>query len=75
MTLTQLATPTPVRPRTRARSPTSCPVTSTRSISGLGRVPPEDQQQAALNLVAKLTHLYRPMPVRIDVDTSSAMAD
>ncbi len=38
------------------------------------RINPEpslDQQQAALTLVAKLTHLYRPMPVRIDVDTSA----
>ena len=33
--------------------------------------PSLDQQQAALTLVAKLTHLYRPMPVRIDVDTSA----
>lgn len=29
-------------------------------------------QQAALNLVANLTHLYRPIPVRIDVDTASS---
>ncbi len=33
--------------------------------------PSLEQQQAALTLVAKLTHLYRPMPVRIDVDTSA----
>lgn len=35
-----------------------------------GPDPSRDQQQAALSLVANLTHLYRPMPVRIDVDTS-----
>ena len=38
------------------------------------RINPEpslEQQQAALTLVAKLTHLYRPIPVRIDVDTSA----
>ena len=38
----------------------------------IGPEPSLAQQQAALNLVAKLTHLYRPMPVRIDVDTSAA---
>jgi hypothetical protein len=37
----------------------------------IGPEPSLAQQQAALNLVAKLTHLYRPMPVRIDVDTSA----
>ncbi|BBY28615.1 hypothetical protein [Mycolicibacterium sediminis] len=36
----------------------------------VGPTPNEDQQQAALDLVAQLTKLYRPMPVRIDVDTS-----
>lgn len=36
----------------------------------VGSNPSHDQQQAALNLVAKLTHLYRPMPVRIDIDTT-----
>lgn len=36
----------------------------------VGSEPTGDQQQAALDLVAKLTHLYRPMPVRIDVDTA-----
>ncbi|MET0473786.1 MAG: hypothetical protein ABW001_04020 [Mycobacterium sp.] len=39
---------------------------------GVGAQPTRDQQQAALALVAKLTHLYRPMPVRIDVDTVEA---
>ena len=29
------------------------------------------QQQAALELVAMLTRFYRPVPVRIDIDTSS----
>ncbi len=37
----------------------------------LGAEPTPDQQQAAVSLVAKLSHMYRPMPVRIDVDTSS----
>ena len=37
----------------------------------IGPEPSLEQQQAALTLVAKLTHLYRPMPVRIDVDTSA----
>ena len=39
-----------------------------------GPAPTLAQQQAALELVAKLTRLYRPMPVRIDVDTSAAAA-
>ncbi|MDF2826633.1 MAG: hypothetical protein K0R68_4041, partial [Mycobacterium sp.] len=37
----------------------------------LGAEPTREQQQAAVTLVAKLTHMYRPMPVRIDVDTSA----
>ena len=38
----------------------------------IGPEPSLEQQQAALTLVATLTHLYRPIPVRIDVDTSAA---
>ncbi|CAN5684569.1 hypothetical protein BH09ACT8_BH09ACT8_48310 [soil metagenome] len=38
----------------------------------VGPNPTQDQQQAALTLVAKLTQLYRPIPTRIDVDTSPA---
>jgi len=37
----------------------------------VGPEPSLDEQQAALTLVAELTALYRPMPVRIDVDTST----
>ena len=37
-----------------------------------GPSPTPAAQQAALELVAKLTRLYRPMPVRIDIDTSAA---
>lgn len=37
----------------------------------IGAEPSVDQQQAALTLVAELTHHYRPMPVRVDVDTSA----
>lgn len=37
----------------------------------VGPNPSHDQQQAALSLVAKLTQHYRPIPVRIDVDTSA----
>ncbi|MCW2512489.1 MAG: hypothetical protein JWR11_1531 [Mycobacterium sp.] len=37
----------------------------------IGQSPTRDQQQAALVLVAELTHLYRPMPIRVDVDTSA----
>jgi hypothetical protein len=37
-----------------------------------GPAPTPAMQQAALELVAKLTRLYRPMPVRIDVDSSPA---
>ena len=37
-----------------------------------GLAPTPAVQQAALELVAKLTRLYRPMPVRIDVDSSPA---
>lgn len=34
--------------------------------------PSVHQQQAALDLVARLTRLYRPMPVRIEVDSGTA---
>lgn len=36
----------------------------------IGPNPSPDQQQAALTLTAMLTRSYRPVPVRIDVDTS-----
>lgn len=39
-----------------------------------GATPSKAQQQAALDLVAMLTRRYRPMPVRIDVDTSANLA-
>ncbi|OBF13017.1 hypothetical protein [Mycobacterium sp. ACS4331] len=42
-----------------------------RIVIRVGPDPATDVQQAALSLVAKLTHLYRPIPVRIDVDTSA----
>ena len=45
-----------------------------RIVIRVGRAPTEYQQQAALDLVAKLTRLYRPMPVRIDVTDGSATA-
>jgi hypothetical protein len=38
----------------------------------IGDKPSADVQQAALTLVSYLTHLYRPIPTRIDVDTSNA---
>jgi hypothetical protein len=38
----------------------------------IGDKPSTDLQQSALTLVAYLTHLYRPIPTRIDVDTSNA---
>lgn len=41
----------------------------------VGPNPSPSQQQAALNLVAHLTDLYRPIPVRVDVDTSGTPAD
>ncbi|MET0899697.1 MAG: hypothetical protein ABWY45_17450 [Mycobacterium sp.] len=37
----------------------------------VGPNPTPEQQQAAVTLVARLTHLYRPLPLRIDVDTST----
>ncbi len=37
----------------------------------VGPAPTVAQQQAALDLVAKLTRSYRPVPVRIDIDTSA----
>jgi hypothetical protein len=37
----------------------------------VGPHPSGSQQQAALNLVAALTHVYRPMPVRINVTTAA----
>jgi hypothetical protein len=40
----------------------------------VGPQPTVDAQQAALNLVADLTHLYRPMPVRIDVVAADTTA-
>lgn len=40
----------------------------------VGPSPTTEQQQAALELVAMLTRYYRPIPVRIDVDTSSGPA-
>ncbi|KMO79374.1 hypothetical protein BST22_23955 [Mycolicibacterium chubuense] len=47
-----------------------------RIVIRVGRTPTEHQQQAALDLVAKLTQLYRPMPVQIDVsDDAAAPAD
>lgn len=42
-----------------------------RIVIHVGDNPSPVLQQTALNLVANLTHLYRPLPVRIDVDTSS----
>jgi hypothetical protein len=57
--------------------PTPDPVTVADFLPGyldqvvvrVGSRPTTSQQQAALDLVAELTHLYRPMPVRIDVAT------
>lgn len=40
-------------------------------VINVGPNPTVSQQQAALDLVAGLTHLYRPMPVRISVATSA----
>ncbi|WP_232374947.1 hypothetical protein [Mycolicibacterium mengxianglii] len=37
----------------------------------VGPDPSPEQQQAAVALVAKLTHMYRPLPLRIDVNTST----
>jgi hypothetical protein len=45
-----------------------------RIVVRVGPRPSADQQQAALDLVANLTRLYRPIPVRVDVDTSSGPA-
>lgn len=36
-----------------------------------GPAPTAAQQQAALELVARLTRYYRPMPVRVEIDTAS----
>lgn len=41
-----------------------------RFIIRTGPTPSVAQQQAVLDLVARLTQLYRPMPVGVDVDTS-----
>jgi hypothetical protein len=72
VTLSQLATtysgPTP-NPRTVADF---LPGYLDRVTIWIGSNPSRDQQQAALVLVAELTHLYRPMPVRVDVDTAAA---
>jgi hypothetical protein len=74
VTLSQLAT--------RYSGPTPNPRTVADFLPGyldqitieVGAQPSRDQQQAALALVAKLTHLYRPMPVRVDVDASATPA-
>ncbi len=42
-----------------------------RIVVQVGPTPSTDVQQTALTLVSYLTHLYRPMPVRIDIDTSA----
>ncbi|MFS0898602.1 hypothetical protein [Mycolicibacterium litorale] len=39
----------------------------------IGSDPTTFEQQAALDLVAELTHLYRPMPVRINVTTADEL--
>ncbi|WP_099251295.1 hypothetical protein, partial [Mycobacterium sp. shizuoka-1] len=41
-----------------------------RFVLWVGPDAPKDVQQAALSLDAKLSSLYRPMPVRIDIDTA-----
>jgi hypothetical protein len=73
VTLSQLATtysgPTP-NPRTVADF---LPGYLDHVTIWVGQKPSRDQEQAALALVADLTRLYRPMPVRIDVDTSAAL--
>lgn len=45
-----------------------------RLVIDLGSNPSADVQQATLSLVANLTHLYSPTPIRIDVDTSDRAA-
>lgn len=71
VSLSQLATtysgPVP-NPRTVADF---LPAYLDRIVVWIGQNPSRDQQQAALTLVAELTHLYRPIPVRIDVDTGA----
>lgn len=41
-----------------------------RFVLWVGPDAPKDVQQAALSLDAKLSSLYRPMPVRVDIDTA-----
>jgi hypothetical protein len=41
-----------------------------RFVLWVGPNAPKDVQQAALSLDAKLSSLYRPMPVRVDIDTA-----
>ena len=72
VTVSQLATtysgPTP-NPRTVADF---LPGYLDRVTISVGENPTREQQQAALVLVAELTRLYRPMPVRVDVTTGAA---
>ncbi|BBY27782.1 cellulose biosynthesis cyclic di-GMP-binding regulatory protein BcsB [Mycolicibacterium sediminis] len=72
VTLSQLATtysgPTP-NPRTVADF---LPGYLDRVTISIGETPTREQQQAALVLVAELTRLYRPMPIRVDVSTGAA---
>ena len=46
------------------------PAYLSRIVIGVGPDAPSEVQQAALTLVARLSALYRPIPVRIDVDTA-----
>lgn len=79
---TQLALPSSMALSRLATTYTGAPIYSdtiagflpdylSRIVVAIGSNPPLDVQQAALTLVAHLTHLYRPLPVRIDVDTSA----
>ena len=71
MTLSQLATSFSGAPTAPGTVAGFLPGYLSRIVVGIGPNPSESVQQTALSLVAYLTRLYRPMPVRIDVDTST----
>lgn len=73
VTLSRLATALAGRPSNPATIADFLPSYLDTITIWTGPTPTADQQQAALTLTAMLTRNYRPLPVRIDVDTSATL--
>lgn len=71
ITLDQLATAYVGSPPAPATISDFLPDYLSQIVIHIGSNPSTALQQTALALVANLTHLYRPLPIRVDVDTSS----